>query len=86
MMQEIDRDQQQAVMERVEEIIRQHKYQYEEIRDELMDMGFVAKEDNPGLAIWENPDHELFLLLRTNPDRKYESHQISTFEDMEGLE
>jgi hypothetical protein len=86
MMQEIDREQQRAMMERVEGIIQQYRYHYEEIRDELMDMGFVAKEDNPGLAIWENPDHELFVLIRINPERKYESHQIATFEDMEGLE
>ena len=86
MMREIDREQQQAMMERVESIIQLHKYQYEDIRDELLAMGFIAKQDNPGFALWENPDHEIFVLIRMKPEQEYESHQVVTFEDMEGLE
>ncbi|KUG19542.1 hypothetical protein ASZ90_010722 [hydrocarbon metagenome] len=84
-MQQIDPEQQRAMMDRVDEIIKGTR-SYDALRKELHNMGFTAKEDRPGLAIWENLKYEIFVLIRMSPGGERETHQVLTFEEMEGFE
>ncbi len=60
---------------------------YDEIRKGLEGLGFRAKEDRPALALWENPEHELFVMVHMDPATgKLRDHEVSTFEETEGFE
>lgn len=60
---------------------------YERIREGLTDLGFLAKEDKPALALWENPEHELFVMVHMDPKTgRLQDYEVKTFEEMEGAD
>lgn len=60
---------------------------YDEIRKALKDLGFQAKEDNPALGLWENPEHELFVMVHMDPQTgRLRDSDVRTFEETEGDE
>lgn len=83
---QIDREEQEAMKGRVREMIAATTT-YDGIREGLEGFGFRAKEDRPALALWENSEHELFVMVHMDPEggglRDYE---VKTFEEMEGFE
>ena len=82
----IDRDVQEAMKERVREVVTVNA-PYERIREALWDLGFQAKEDKPALALWENPEYELFLMIHVNPETGLlQNYDVRTFEETEGYE
>ncbi|MBP7411476.1 hypothetical protein [Methanoculleus sp. 10] len=82
----IDREEQEAMKGRVREIITTNPA-YDGIRAGLERLGFQAKEDNPALALWENREHELFVMVHMDPDTgRLRDYEVKTFEEMEGFE
>ncbi|MDD2473610.1 MULTISPECIES: hypothetical protein [unclassified Methanoculleus] len=60
---------------------------YGDVCKGLEDLGFRAREDNPALALWENPEYELFVIVRMNPETgRLQEYGVSTFEEAEGSE
>ncbi|MCE5337579.1 MAG: hypothetical protein LLF90_02690 [Methanomicrobiaceae archaeon] len=83
---QIDREEQEAMMGRVREIITGGAT-YDGIREGLAGLGFRAKEDNPALALWENREHELFVMVHMDPETgRLGDYEVKTFEEMEGFE
>lgn len=81
-----DREAQEAMRARIREMLDENPA-YNEIRDTLVALGFQAKEDRPALALWENGEHELFVLVHIDPETGgLQDHMVSTFEEMEGFE
>jgi hypothetical protein len=79
----IDREEQQAMVERVQNVITGNAT-YEGMREELYNMGFSVKEDKPALAIWESPQFEIFVLIHMDPETgDLRDHEVKTFEEME---
>lgn len=82
----IDRDAQEAMKARVRETLAGN-LTYDEIREALGALGFRAKEDRPALALWENGEHELFVLVHIDPETgRLRDYAVSTFEEAEGFE
>ena len=82
----IDREAQETMKTRVREVIAAGPA-YDDIRAALEDLGFQAKEDNPALALWENGENELFVMVHMDPDTgRLRDYEVKTFEDMEGFE
>ncbi|KDE55395.1 hypothetical protein [Methanoculleus sp. MH98A] len=82
----IDRDAQEAMKARIREKLAA-KPTYDEVREALGALGFQAKEDRPALALWENGEHELFVLVHMDPKTgRLRDHVVSTFEEAEGFE
>jgi len=60
---------------------------YDGIREGLENLGFRAKEDDPALALWENREHELFVMVHMDPETgRLRDYEVKTFEEMEGFE
>lgn len=82
----IDREEQEALKARVREMVTVETT-YERIRESLASLGFVAKEDKPALALWENREHELFVMVHMDSETgKLQDYEVKTFEEMEGFE
>ena len=82
----VDRDEQEAMKGRVREAIAGGET-YDDIRQRLEGLGFRAKEDNPALALWENPEHELFVMIHMDAGAgKVRDYDVRTFEETEGYE
>lgn len=82
----IDREEQEALKARVREMVTVETT-YDRIREGLVDLGFVAKEDKPALALWENREHELFVMVHMSPETgRLQDYEVKTFEEMEGYE
>jgi hypothetical protein len=82
----IDREEQERVRARVREVIATSPA-YGDIRAGLEHLGFQAKEDNPALALWENGENELFVMVHMDPDTgRLRGCEVKTFEEMEGFE
>ncbi len=60
---------------------------YDEIRRSLENLGFRAKEDNPALGLWEDHEHELFVMVHADSKtgRLLDSY-VRTFEEAEGYD
>lgn len=83
---EINRDEQEAMKARVREMVTVDTT-YDRIRESLAGLGFVAKEDKPALALWENREHELFVMIHMDPETdRLRDYEVKTFEEMEGYE
>ena len=60
---------------------------YDGIREGLEELGFRAKEDKPGLALWENSEHELFVMVHMDPKTGgLRDCEVKTFEETEAFE
>jgi len=82
----LNRDAQEAMLVRIREDLAADPT-YEEIRKLLETLGFQAKEDRPALALWENGEHELFVLVHIDPKTgSPRDYAVSTFEEVEGFE
>ncbi|BBL68846.1 hypothetical protein [Methanoculleus chikugoensis] len=82
----IDRDAQEAMKARIRETFAANPT-YDEVRELLGALGFHAKEDRPALALWENGEHELFVLVHIDPKTGTpRDYAVSTFEEAEGFE
>ncbi|ABN57694.1 MULTISPECIES: hypothetical protein [Methanoculleus] len=82
----IDRDAQEAMKARIRETLAANPA-YAEVREALEALGFRAKEDRPALALWENGEHELLVLVHIDPKTgRLRDHMVSTFEETEGFE
>ncbi|MCM2466270.1 hypothetical protein [Methanoculleus oceani] len=83
---EIDREEQEAMKNRVREMIVANTT-YDGIREGLEALGFRAKEDKPALALWENSEHELFVMVHMDPGTgRLGDCEVKTFEETEGFE
>lgn len=82
----LNRDAQEAMLARIREDLAADPT-YDEIRIFLETLGFQAKEDRPALALWENGEHELFVLVHIDPKTgSPRDYAVSTFEEVEGFE
>ncbi|MDK2889482.1 MAG: hypothetical protein PWR21_113 [Methanoculleus sp.] len=73
-------------MGRVREMIAANAT-YDGIRAGLEALGFRAKEDRPALALWESGEHELFVVVHTDPKTgRVRDYEVKTFEETEGFE
>jgi len=83
---QVDREEQEAMKARVREMIAATTT-YDGIREGLEELGFRAKEDKPGLALWENSEHELFVVVHMDPETGgLRDYDVKTFEETEGFE
>lgn len=83
---QIDREKQEAMKARVRELIAGNTT-YDGIRAGLEGLGFRAKEDKPALALWESGEHELFVVVHTDPKTgSMQDCEVKTFEETEGFE
>jgi len=82
----VDREEQEVMRGRARAVIAGGAT-YDEIREGLQGLGFQAKEDNPALAIWENHEYDLFVLVHMNRETgRLQDYEVKTFEEMEGFE
>ncbi|MDN5340372.1 MAG: hypothetical protein PWQ30_1481 [Euryarchaeota archaeon] len=82
----IDRNAQEALRARIREKLTANPT-YDEVREFLGALGFQAKEDRPALALWENGEYELFVLVHIDQKSgRLRDHAVSTFEEAEGFE
>jgi hypothetical protein len=82
----VDREEQEAMKGRVREALAGGGT-YDDIRRRLEGLGFRAKEDNPALSLWENPEHELFVMVHMDPKTgRLQESDVRTFEETEGFE
>jgi len=83
---QIDREEQEAMKGCAREVITGGAA-YDGIREGLENLGFRAKEDDPALALWENREHELFVMVHMDPETgRLRDYEVKTFEEMEGFE
>lgn len=60
---------------------------YGDLRRSLEGFGFRAKEDNPALGLWEDGEHELFVVVHMDPKTgRLHDSEVKTFEETEGFE
>ena len=82
----LNRDAQEAMKARIRENLAADPT-YDEVRELLGTLGFHAKEDRRALALWENGEHELFVLVQIDPETgRLRDHAVSTFEEVAGFE
>jgi hypothetical protein len=77
--------QQRSVMVQIEEII-QSTPEYSDVREALQSLNFIPERDDADVAVWVQPDLQIFVLLMMNLGGGYAGYRVATYDEIQGLE
>lgn len=85
MIGEFETLQRQAMMVEIEEII-QATPDYTDVREALRSRNFIPERDEEKIAIWVQPELEIFVLLQINLGGGYAGYRVASYADLEESE